>query len=162
MSNLGLIDAMKESGINVETTAVGDRYVIEKMKEKDYNLGGEQSGHIIFMDYATTGDGIISGLHVLKTMINKQKDLAELASFMKEYPQKLTNFDIKEKPPIEDTKLLKDTIIEAEKDLDGRGRTMVRYSGTENKIRILVEAKEAELVEKWTQKLSDAVEKELC
>jgi phosphoglucosamine mutase len=162
MSNLGLIDAMKEANINAETTAVGDRYVIEKMKEYDYNLGGEQSGHIIFMDYATTGDGIISGLHVLKTMINKQKTLAELADFMKEYPQKLTNFNIKEKPPIEETKILKDTIAEAEKDLKGRGRTMVRYSGTENKIRILVEAKDAQLVEKWTQKLSEAVEKELC
>ncbi len=162
MSNLGLIKAMNENGIKVEVAAVGDRYVIERMKEGSFNLGGEQSGHLIFLDYATTGDGIISALHILKLMKDSGRSLAEMADFMEEYPQKLSSFAVKEKKPIDSVPALHDAIKEAEKELGANGRVNVRYSGTENKIRILVEAKSAEAVESWTSKLVGIAKKELC
>lgn len=162
MSNMGLYKAMESSGINVETTGVGDRYVIERMREKGFNLGGEQSGHIIFMDYATTGDGIITALHVLKLMVEKQKTLNELSSFMNEYPQKISSIKVKKKIPIEEIPSLSRIIKESEESLGQNGRTVVRYSGTEHKIRVLVEAKEAADVEKWTTRINEVVEKELC
>jgi len=153
---------MNDSGIKVETTAVGDRYVIECMRENDFNLGGEQSGHLIFLDYATTGDGIISALHVLNLMKDSGKSIAEMADFMEEYPQKLSSVLVKAKKPIDSVPALHDAIKEAEKALGSTGRVNVRYSGTENKIRILVEAKDAALVENWTAKLLAIVKKELC
>lgn len=94
MSNLGLMRAMKQAGINVEVTDVGDRYVIERMRGGSFNVGGEQSGHIIFMDYATTGDGIISALHVLKLMRQTGRPLAELAGFMNVFPQEIRSFGV--------------------------------------------------------------------
>jgi len=161
MSNLGLTKAMEKAGINVIQTDVGDRYVIEEMRKNDFNVGGEQSGHIIFMDYATTGDGIITALHVLKQMIKNNKSLAELASFMDVYPQRLEGITVQEKIPIEDITALRDTIKDCERALDGFGRTVVRYSGTENKIRILVEAEKQKDVDFWTNKLCDTAKKEL-
>ncbi len=161
MTNLGLIKRLEEEGINVEVSGVGDRYVIEKMKEGNFNLGGEQSGHIIFMDYATTGDGIVSALHVLKVMMTKNKTIAELADFMIEYPQQLVNIDVKEKLPIDTVPALKGIIEDCEKALGSDGRTLVRYSGTENKIRVLVEAKEQKDVDKWINKISNVIEQEL-
>jgi len=161
MSNLGLTKAMEKAGINVIQTDVGDRYVIEEMRKNNFNVGGEQSGHIIFMDYATTGDGIITALHVLKQMIKNNKSLAELASFMDVYPQRLEGITVQEKIPIEDIPPLRDTIKDCEKALDGFGRTVVRYSGTENKIRILVEAEKQKDVDFWTNKLCDTAKKEL-
>jgi len=162
MSNMGFIRAMNEAGIEVEITDVGDRNVIERMREYGYNIGGEQSGHVIFMDYVTTGDGIITALHVLKLMVNKQKKLSELAAFMDEYPQVLKNFKVSSKPPIDDVPPLKNIIIEARNALGRDGRTIVRYSGTENKIRILVEAKMETEVNKWIDRIGEVVEKELC
>ncbi|MHB9139587.1 MAG: phosphohexomutase domain-containing protein, partial [Victivallaceae bacterium] len=162
MSNLGLHKTMKDAGIKVEETDVGDRYVIERMQNGGFNIGGEQSGHIIFMDYATTGDGIITSLHVLKTMLDRNKTLAELANVMEEYPQVLKSVKVKEKIPVEKLPELSAEIKACKKALDGFGRTIVRYSGTENKIRILVEAKDASAVDKWVERLSAAVQKELC
>lgn len=162
MTNMGFIQAMNEAGIKVEITDVGDRNVIERMREYGYNIGGEQSGHVIFMDYVTTGDGIITALHVLKLMVNKQKKLSELAAFMDEYPQVLKNFKVSSKPPIDDVPPLRDIIKEAQKALGKNGRTIVRYSGTENKIRILVEAKMETEVNKWISRIGEVVEKELC
>ena len=161
MSNLGLIKAMEKAGINVIQTDVGDRYVIEEMRKNDFNIGGEQSGHIIFMDYATTGDGIITALHVLKQMVRNNKSIAELAAFMDVFPQRLEGIMVKEKPSIEEIPALRDAIRDCEKALDGFGRTVVRYSGTENKIRILVEAEKQKDVDFWTQKLCDVARKEL-
>jgi len=161
MSNLGLIKAMEKAGIKVVQTGVGDRYVIEEMRKNDFNVGGEQSGHIIFMDYATTGDGIITALHVLKQMTKSNKTLAELASFMDVYPQRLEGIMVQEKVPIEQVPALRDAIKDCEKALDGFGRTVVRYSGTENKIRILVEAEKQKDVDFWTKKLCDTAKKEL-
>ena len=162
MSNLGLLAAMKTAGIHVEVTAVGDRYVIEKMREMNLSLGGEQSGHLIFLDYVTTGDGIISALHVLNLMKGKDKPLKELAAFMEEYPQKLVSMPVRERVPIERLKLLSSVIADADRALQASGRVVVRYSGTENKIRLLVEAKDAADVELWLGKLPEAVKKELA
>lgn len=162
MSNLGLIDAMKQAGIHTEITPVGDRYVIEKMRELDLNLGGEQSGHLIFHDYATTGDGLISALHVARVMKRENKSLNELAAgFMEDYPQILTNIPVKEKVPFETLPELQEMIQKAEKSLAKSGRVMVRYSGTENKCRVLVEAKRKEEAENWSKTLCETIKKVL-
>ena len=161
MSNLGLHQAMKEAGIAVEVTDVGDRYVIERMRSCGYNVGGEQSGHIVFMDYATTGDGLISALHVLKLMKTRNRELSKLASFMSVFPQLQQSIKVAEKIPLDKLPLLRKTISECEAALASNGRTMVRYSGTENKIRLLVEAADAGTAELWMQKLVSAVQQEL-
>lgn len=162
MTNLGFHKAMKKNGIKVETTDVGDRFVIEKMRAEGYNIGGEQSGHIIFMDYVTTGDGIITALHLLNIMKRKDKELAELADFMVEYPQLHTNINLKRKIPFEKMPAFQTTLEESQKALRGKGRALVRYSGTENKARVLLEAENEADVKKWTAKLVKALEKELC
>ena len=161
MSNLGLVEAMQKSGIQVRTTPVGDRHVLECMRQDGFSLGGEKSGHIIFSDYATTGDGIISALQVLKLMKQTGKTLAELAACITEFPQRLESIPVREKIPVNDLPGLTSAISECEADLGDEGRVIVRYSGTENKIRLLVEAKSVEKVDKWIQKLELAVEKEL-
>ena len=161
MSNLGLSRAMKQAGIRVEVTDVGDRYVIERMRAGGFNVGGEQSGHIIFMDYATTGDGIISALHVLKLMKESGKPLAELAGFMTVFPQKLHSFAVARKTPLEKLSLLPAEIEACRAALGESGRTIVRYSGTENKIRILVEAEQSSDVQHWIERLSAAAKQEL-
>lgn len=161
MSNTGLQQAMKDAGIKVELTEVGDRYVIERMKEGNYNVGGEQSGHIIFMDYATTGDGLISALHVLKYMKTSDKKLSDLASFMQVYPSKLISLPVIEKIPLEELNILPEIINHCSASLGCSGRVSVRYSGTENKIRILVEARANADVEKWSNQLVNAVKNEI-
>lgn len=161
MSNLGLHRAMKQAGINVEVTDVGDRYVIERMREGAFNIGGEQSGHLIFMDYATTGDGILSALHVLKLMIRTGKPLAELAAFMTVFPQELRSFPVARKTPLAKLTLLPAAIAECEAALGDSGRTIVRYSGTENKMRILVEAENPDDVARWIERLTETARREL-
>ncbi|MDE0825939.1 MAG: phosphoglucosamine mutase [Akkermansiaceae bacterium] len=158
MSNLGLRDALAADGISLETTGVGDRLVLERMREKNYALGGENSGHIIFADHATTGDGIMSALKVLQVMKAKSATLAELADCMSEYPAQLVNLKVKEKPPIESIPALVEAIGAAEAAFGDEGRTLVRYSGTEKKIRILVEAKDAVLAGEQSAKLVAAVQ----
>jgi len=161
MSNLGLHDAMRQHGINVEVTDVGDRYVIDAMRRHGHCLGGEKSGHLIFHDYATTGDGIISALQVLRVLKEENKTLAEFADCMTEYPQQLVSIKVKEKRPIEDVPALAAAIHECEAALKGVGRVIVRYSGTEPKIRLLVEAQKAEQVSKWINALTRAVKEEI-
>lgn len=143
MSNLGLRDALGKEGIALEMTGVGDRLVLERMREKNYALGGENSGHIIFADHATTGDGIMSALKVLQVMKENGAKLSELADCMKEYPQELLSLPVREKPPVESVPALQEAIANAEAVFNGEGRTLVRYSGTEKKIRILVECVDA-------------------
>ena len=162
MSNLGLHRAMEKAGISVEVTGVGDRYVIERMREKGLKIGGEQSGHIIFLDYATTGDGIVTALHVLKTLAQKKTTLAELADFMTEFPQELVGINVNSKPAIEDVPALKKEIDACVEALGDAGRTVVRYSGTENKIRVLVEAEQQADVDRWVERLSNVIKQELC
>ena len=157
MSNLGLHDAMRRNGIRVEVTDVGDRYVIDAMRKKGFSLGGEKSGHLIFHNHATTGDGIISALQVMRMMKHEGKTLAQLADCMTEYPQKLVSLKVKEKKPINEVPVLAAAIKACEENLKEAGRVIVRYSGTEPKIRLLVEAKEAVLVDTWIEKLTAAV-----
>jgi len=157
MSNLGLHDAMRKNGIRIEVTDVGDRYVIDAMRKSGYALGGEKSGHLIFHHHATTGDGIISALQVMRIMKQEGKTLAQLADCMAEYPQKLVSLKVREKKPIHEVTVLSDAIKACEDDLKDAGRVIVRYSGTEPKIRLLVEASESALVEAWIAKLTQAV-----
>ncbi len=157
MSNLGLHDAMRKHGIRVEVTDVGDRYVIDAMRKSGHALGGEKSGHLIFHHHATTGDGIISALQVMRMMKLEGKTLAQLADCMSEYPQTLVSIRVKEKKPISEVPVLADAIRACEEDLKDDGRVIVRYSGTESKIRLLVEAREEPQVAGWIEKLAEAV-----
>ncbi len=161
MSNLGLHEAMRKHGIRVLTTQVGDRHVIEALRANGNSFGGENSGHLIFADHATTGDGILSALQVLRMMKRRNAPLAELAACMDEYPQKLVNLPISAKPPLESLPGLQSLMAEADAVFGENGRQIIRYSGTEKKIRILVEHKDAATVEEWIGKFSDAVAKEL-
>ena len=157
MSNLGLRDALARDGIKVETTGVGDRLVIERMRAGGFSLGGENSGHIIFADHATTGDGIVSALRVLTVMRESGQSLAELADCMDEYPQETRALKVREKPPIEEVPELAAAIAEVEAALDGKGRSLVRYSGTEKKIRILIECPDAAEAKKHADHLTAVV-----
>ena len=161
MSNLGLHEAMQKAGISVATTQVGDRHVLERMRAADFNFGGENSGHLIFSDYSTTGDGILSALQILKLMADSGKTLSELSEEIPLYPQKLTNLKIASKPDLTTLPKLNQVIAEANEAFAGQGRELIRYSGTENKIRILVEHKEEALVEEWTEKLVAVVKEEI-
>lgn len=158
MSNLGLRDALAADGITLETTGVGDRLVLERMREKGYNLGGENSGHIIYSDYATTGDGIMSALMVLSLMREKQTPLAELADCMQIYPQVLLGMDVNDKPPIETIPEIHTAIQNAEAAFADKGRVLVRYSGTERKIRVLTECSDAQLAQEQADLIATAIQ----
>ncbi len=137
MSNFGLDEALAAHGGKVFRTKVGDRYVIEEMVRQNLNLGGEQSGHMIFRDFTTTGDGIISALQILRIMQATGKPLSELKKCLTKYPQAQRNLLVKEKPPLETLPEVMKLVQEAEKELHGKGRVLLRYSGTEAKIRLL-------------------------
>lgn len=158
MSNLGLRDALAADGIKLETTSVGDRHVLERMREKGYNLGGENSGHIIYSDHATTGDGIMSGLMVLSMMREKGVPLSELANCMDIYPQVLLGLEVKEKPPIETVPEIQSAIEHAELAFAEKGRVLVRYSGTERKIRVLTECADSELAQTQADLIGAAIQ----
>lgn len=161
MSNLGLDEALRGEGIFVLRAGVGDRMVLEMMREKGISFGGENSGHLIFADHATTGDGIVSALQVCRMMKESGKSLAELASVMREYPSTLLNLPVREKPPIEDLPKLQALISEAEKSFGSEGRQLVRYSGTESKIRVLVEHSDADTVDRWIAKFTEVIAEEI-
>jgi phosphoglucosamine mutase len=139
MSNLGLEHALKKAGGKLVRTAVGDRYVVEEMRRGGYNLGGEQSGHLVFLDHATTGDGIIAALRVLAVMAREQRPLSELAAVMVRTPQVLVNVKVGRKRPLEDLLDVVGMIKRVEDDLGETGRVLVRYSGTEAKARVMIE-----------------------
>ncbi len=139
MSNLGLERALAARGGKLMRTAVGDRYVVEAMREKGLSLGGEQSGHIIFLDHATTGDGMIAALRVLAAMAETQRPLSELARVMTRYPQVLLNFAVAKKRPFEEMPAVTRVIASVESALGAEGRVVVRYSGTESKARVMIE-----------------------
>lgn len=161
MSNMGLHEAMKKAGIQLDITDVGDRLVIDRMRKTGTNVGGEKSGHVILMDYATTGDGIITALQVLRLMRQQGASLAQLAECMTEYPQQLTSIKVSQRRPIESIPSLVQAMDACIRDLKDNGRLIVRYSGTEPKLRILVEAREASQVKHWIDTLSTVVRKEL-
>ncbi len=161
MTNLGLHESMRRHGINVEVTDVGDRQVIEHMRRTGLNVGGEKSGHVIFMDYATTGDGIITALQVLKLMRQQKASLQELANCMSEYPQKLVSLKVAVRKPLDTLPNLVKVMDRCTESLGATGRMVVRYSGTESKIRLLVEAREEAAVTRWIDELTMAVRKDL-
>lgn len=161
MSNLGLIEAMTSHGIKVETSAVGDRHVIECMRKNGYSFGGENSGHIIFGDHATTGDGILSALQVLRLMRDRNATLAQLASVMQEYPTQLASMEVPSKPPLETLPKLMNLMKQATKEFGDHGRHLIRYSGTENKIRVLVEHRNGSDVRTWVSKFAAAIREEI-
>ena len=146
MSNLGLERAMREAGGHVVRVGVGDRYVVERMRADGYSLGGEQSGHVILREHATTGDGLVTGLSVLGAMVSQGASLSELASVMTRYPQAIENIAVTAKPPLEGITPVQDAIRAVETELGDDGRVLVRYSGTQMKARVMVEGPEDEQV----------------
>ncbi|MEA1935964.1 MAG: phosphoglucosamine mutase, partial [Thermodesulfobacteriota bacterium] len=136
MSNIGLSVALKELGIDQAVTQVGDRYVLEEMRDKRAAIGGEDSGHVIYLQHHTTGDGIITALQVMAAMMKEQKPLSELAKIMTVFPQKLINIDVKSKPEISTVPEIVKAIEVVEKELGDKGRVLVRYSGTQNMCRV--------------------------
>jgi phosphoglucosamine mutase len=161
MSNLGLDEAMRENGISVLRAGVGDKHVLELMRAEGLCFGGENSGHLIFSDHSTTGDGVMSALQICRMMKRSGKTLAELAAVMREYPSTLLNLPVREKPPISGLPKLQAMIAEAEESFGNKGRQLIRYSGTENKIRILVEHKDAAEVDSWIAKFKQVIGEEI-
>ena len=161
MSNLGFIKSMEKLGINFEKTAVGDRYVLEKMLESDYTLGGEQSGHIIMREFSNTGDGLLTALQVMQVVAQSKKSLLDLAKTMEKYPQVLINVKDVAKERLESSVKIKEAILESEKELAGTGRVLVRASGTESLVRVMVEANDLKLTQKIADSLAQLVRSEL-
>ncbi|MCF7733742.1 MAG: phosphoglucosamine mutase [Akkermansiaceae bacterium] len=161
MSNLGLVEAMRHHQIKVETTAVGDRNVIECMRKNGYSFGGENSGHLIFADHATTGDGILSALQVLRMMRDRNSTLAQLSSVMNEYPSQLANLAVPAKPPLDSLPKLEKLMNKATTAFGESGRHLIRYSGTENKIRVLVEHREIGECRSWVSQFAAVIKEEI-
>ncbi len=162
MSNQGFHVAMGELGIEVLTAPVGDRYVLEMMKEKDAVLGGENSGHIIFRNHHTTGDGLISALQLLAAMRDQDAALSSLAKVMTVYPQALINVPVGSKPPLDEVAPVQESIREVEDELVGKGRVLVRYSGTQNLCRVMVEGPDDAVTRALAKQLADVVRQALA
>ena len=158
MSNIGLDRGMERAGGRVVRTGVGDRYVVEEMRRKGYNLGGEQSGHLIFLDHASTGDGIVAALQILAIMVREQKPLSELAhGVMERVPQVLVSFPVSQKKPLAQLPSFQEELRQVETELGSDGRVLVRFSGTENKARVLVEGPDAERIQTMAEELQIAL-----
>jgi phosphoglucosamine mutase len=161
MSNLGFFKAMQKAGIKVETTSVGDRYVLEKMLADDLILGGEQSGHVIYRKYANTGDGILTALLLLQELKRSQMSLSQAASIMKKFPQVLINVKDVAKDKLDGNDAIKVAVAKSEAELNGAGRVLLRASGTEALVRVMVEASTDTLALSVAQELAEVVKKEL-
>ena len=161
MSNLGLERALTAKGGKLVRTAVGDRYVVEAMREKGLLLGGEQSGHIIFLDHATTGDGIVAALRVLSVMVAEQRPLSELAGAMIRFPQVLLNFAVAKKRPFEEMPAVQQVIAAITRDLGVDGRVVVRYSGTESKARVMIEGTDEAGIRAQADEIASTLQREL-
>ncbi|MCI5741240.1 MAG: phosphoglucosamine mutase [Lachnospiraceae bacterium] len=161
MSNLGLFLMGEEKGIHIEKTKVGDRYVLENMRENGYNIGGEQSGHIIFLDENTTGDGLLSALHLLQVMVETGESLSDLATIMEVLPQALVNAKVPnhKKENFADYSEIAEAIEEVEKKFAGEGRVLIRPSGTEPLVRVMIEGKDQQLIEEEAKKLAELITK---
>ncbi|AJC95501.1 phosphoglucosamine mutase [Staphylococcus hyicus] len=158
MSNLGFYKALESEGIASNKTKVGDRYVVEEMRRGNYNLGGEQSGHIVMMDYNTTGDGLLTGIQLAAVVKRSGKSLSELAAQMKKYPQSLVNVRVSDKHGVEQNADVKAVMQDVENEMNGEGRILVRPSGTEPLVRVMVEAKTDEDAERFAKTIADVVE----
>ncbi|MGA3163982.1 MAG: phosphoglucosamine mutase [Verrucomicrobiota bacterium] len=162
MSNAGLEVAIKSAGGKMIRTAVGDRNVIDEMLRGGFNFGGEQSGHLIFRDYSTTGDGLVAALQILRIMKVENQPLSKLAKCWTRFPQLVTNVRVREKKPFEQLDGLLKLVSEAEAELKlAGGRLLLRYSGTEPKARLLLEGRDAKILEKWSQKICAVIQKQI-
>jgi phosphoglucosamine mutase len=162
MSNLGLKIAMRDAGIGLIETKVGDRYVLEAMREGGYSLGGEQSGHIVFSQYATTGDGVLTGLHLAAKVASSGKSLRELVAVMPNFPQVLINVPGVDKSRVDSDSELQAFVAQATEELGDRGRVLLRASGTENLVRVMVEAADQGTAQSWAERIAGLVEKRLA
>jgi len=161
MSNLGLLVACKKYGFKHHAAAVGDRYVLEDMQRLGSVLGGEDSGHLIFLDHHTTGDGILTAIQLLTAMVRSGKPLSELAAQMDIFPQKLINIDVKSKPDLATIPQVVEVIKQVESELADNGRVLVRYSGTQNMCRVMVEGPSVEATQKYCAMIADVIQKAL-
>ncbi len=161
MSNMGFYKQLEANDIKSAQTAVGDRYVVEEMKKGGYNLGGEQSGHIIFLDYNTTGDGLLTGVQLINIMKLTKKPLSELAGEMTIYPQKLVNIRVTDKHHVTDNEKVSTIIAEVEAEMNGNGRILVRPSGTEPLVRVMAEAPTQEQCDQYVDRIADVVRAEM-
>jgi len=157
MSNLGLTMALDRMGIGHETADVGDRRVMEKMRANGAVLGGEDSGHIIFLDQHTTGDGLLSALRLMEVMVTQKKPLSKLSHIMTVAPQALINVSVSSKPDLDEVEPIKKIILQVKSDLNGQGRVLVRYSGTQPMCRVMVEGPNSEITERYCRKIADVV-----
>ena len=158
MSNFGLDETLQKHAGRVLRTKVGDRYVIEAMMKEELNVGGEQSGHMIFRDFSTTGDGIVSALQILRIMAETGKPLSELKACLAKYPQAQRNLKVREKKPLEELPDIARLVQEAEQELAGAGRVLLRYSGTEPKIRLLIEGRDGDRINWQADKIAGAIQ----
>ena len=161
MSNIGLELALKEASIGMVRTAVGDKYVMEEMLRRDLPLGGEQSGHIIFSEYLFTGDGLATALNVLRTMSASRRDLRDLASELTTYPQVLLNLRVRQRVDLKTVPEIASVIAAVESRLEGNGRLLVRYSGTEPLLRVMLEGQDPATIRQWGQEIIDTVKHHL-
>ena len=162
MSNAGLETAIERAGGRIVRTTVGDRNVIDEMLRGGFNFGGEQSGHIIFRDHSTTGDGLVAALQILRIMKAKQSPLSKLARCWTRFPQIVTNIVVRDKRPFEELEDIGTLVAEAEAELKRQGgRVFLRYSGTEPKARLLVEGSNTATLEKWSYRISNAIKQQV-
>jgi phosphoglucosamine mutase len=161
MSNIGLEIALRDAGIDMVRTAVGDKYVMEEMLKRDLPLGGEQSGHVIFSEYLFTGDGLATSLNVLRTMTASGKSLADLASQLTTFPQVLLNLRVREKRDLKTIPEVAEVMAAVERRLDGHGRLLVRYSGTEPLLRVMLEGRDQHEIRAWGEEIIEAVKRHL-
>jgi len=162
MSNIGLEIALGERGIEMVRCPVGDKYVMEEMQRRDLALGGEQSGHVIFAEHLMTGDGIGTALQVLRIMAETGRDLAELASALVSYPQVLVNVRVKQRSDYMRVEPIAAAVRKVESSLDGQGRLLIRYSGTEPLLRIMIEGKRDDEIKAWAEEIAMAIRTHLA
>jgi phosphoglucosamine mutase len=162
MSNAGVQDAVKRAGGKVVHTPVGDKNVIDEMLRNGYNLGGEQSGHMIFGDYSTTGDGLVAALQMLRIIKTKGQPLSKLAKCWTRFPQLVTNIRVREKRPFDQLDGVTQLVQQAEEAVKAEGgRVLLRYSGTEPKARLLMEGRNATVLETWSKKISETIKRQV-
>src|SRR5690606_8045022 len=161
MSNFGLEFYLKSNGLNFARTQVGDRYIVEHMRQTGALFGGEPSGHLVFKKYSTTGDGILAALKVIESMKFYDKDLSDLTDEIELFPQEMINVDVLKRVPFEEVKDIKEAMENATRELGEEGRILLRYSGTEPLARVMVEGKNPALVNRLCKELADTVKKAL-
>jgi len=162
MSNIGLEIALRDRGIAIVRTAVGDKYVMEEMVKRGYALGGEQSGHVIYSEHLFTGDGLATALNVLRIVADTGKELSELAGQLVTYPQVLVNVRVKQKTDLSTVPAIASTMKKVEQGLAGNGRLLVRYSGTEPLLRIMLEGQDDQVIRGWADEIAGVVREHLA